>query len=119
MGLSRNTAALSACATCSRAAHRSPLSCHIRVCLPPKTPMRKATSQPEQQEFDAVVADLDMPATAGQETLAEWLEANKPALAQRLIWMRASAASGIKVTQRETGHKSCRSRSSPLICWPR
>jgi len=32
----------------------------------------------------------------GQESLAEWLEANKPALAQRLIWMRASAASGTK-----------------------
>src|SRR5712671_6448854 len=42
-----------------------------------------AQSLLEQQEFDAVVADLDMPATAGQETLAEWLEANKPALAQR------------------------------------
>jgi DNA-binding response OmpR family regulator len=55
-----------------------------------------AQSLLEQQEFDAVVADLDMPATAGQETLAEWLEANKPALAQRLIWMRASAASGTK-----------------------
>jgi len=55
-----------------------------------------AQSLLEQQEFDAVVADLDMPATVGQESLAEWLEANKPALAQRLIWMRASAASGTK-----------------------
>jgi len=52
----------------------------------------------ERQEFDAVVADvdMDMPATAGQETLEEWLSANRPALAQRLIWMRASASSDTK-----------------------
>jgi two-component system NtrC family sensor kinase len=52
-----------------------------------------AQSLLERQEFDAVVADLDMPATVGQETLEEWLSANRAPLAQRLIWMRASAAS--------------------------
>lgn len=55
-----------------------------------------AQSLMEQQEFDAVVADLDMPAAAGQETLEEWLSTNRPALAQRLIWMRASASSDTK-----------------------
>ena len=52
-----------------------------------------AQSLLEQQEFDVVVAELDMPVTAGQETLEGWLGANKPPLAQRLIWMRASAGS--------------------------
>jgi two-component system, NtrC family, sensor kinase len=52
-----------------------------------------ARSLLELQEFDAVVADVDTPATAGQETLEEWLRTNRPPLAQRLIWMRASATS--------------------------
>jgi two-component system NtrC family sensor kinase len=55
-----------------------------------------AMSLLEMQEFDAVVADVDMPATAGQETLEGWLRSNRPPLAQRLIWMRASAASDVK-----------------------
>jgi len=55
-----------------------------------------AQSLLELQEFDAVVADVDMPATAGQETLEEWLAATRPPLAQRLILMRASATSNTK-----------------------
>jgi two-component system NtrC family sensor kinase len=48
------------------------------------------------QEFDAVIADIDMPATAGQESLEEWLRTNRLPLVQRLIWMRASAASNTR-----------------------
>jgi two-component system NtrC family sensor kinase len=51
-----------------------------------------AQSLLELQEFDALVADQDMPANGNQEKLGEWLSVNRPLLAQRLIWMRASAA---------------------------
>jgi len=60
------------------------------------TTLAAARSLLERQEFDAVVADLDMPATTGEGTLEQWLSANRPALAQRLIWMRASASSDAK-----------------------
>jgi DNA-binding NtrC family response regulator len=59
--------------------------------------VRAAASFPEaqrllgEQEFDAVVADAGVRAGAGAETLQDWLIANRPALARRLIWMRASA----------------------------
>jgi PAS domain S-box-containing protein len=44
-----------------------------------------------KQEFDAVVADAEVRAAAGGEGLQEWLLANRPALAGRLVWMSASA----------------------------
>jgi two-component system NtrC family sensor kinase len=59
--------------------------------------VRAAASFPEaqrllgEQEFDAVVADAEVRAGAGLETLHDWLMANRPALARRLVWMRASA----------------------------
>ena len=59
--------------------------------------VRAAASLPEaqrllaEQEFDAVVADAEVPAGVGGESLQSWLTANKPALATRIIWMRASA----------------------------
>jgi two-component system NtrC family sensor kinase len=62
--------------------------------------VRAAASFPEaqrllgEQEFDAVVADAGVRAGAGAETLQDWLIANRPALARRLIWMRASAMLG-------------------------
>jgi two-component system NtrC family sensor kinase len=43
------------------------------------------------EEFDAVVADAEVRAGAGAESLQDWLIANKPALAGRLVWMSASA----------------------------
>lgn len=58
--------------------------------------LEAAQSLLHQDEFDAVVADLEMPAIAGRERLGEWLEVHKPALARRLIWMRASAGLGTK-----------------------
>jgi len=57
--------------------------------------VRTAASFPEaqrrlgEQEFDAVVADAEV--RAGAESLQEWLTANRPALAGRLVWMSASA----------------------------
>jgi DNA-binding NtrC family response regulator len=59
--------------------------------------VRTAASFPEAQrllgelEFDAVVADTEVRATAGSAGLQEWLTANRPALAGRLVWMSASA----------------------------
>jgi len=44
-----------------------------------------------RQEFDAVVADAEVRAAAGGEGLQEWLQANRPTLAGRLVWMSASA----------------------------
>jgi len=59
--------------------------------------VRAAASFPEaerllgEQEFDAVVADAEVRVGAGAETLQDWLKVNRPALARRLVWMRASA----------------------------
>ena len=59
--------------------------------------VRTAASFPEAQrllgeeEFDAVVADAEVRAGAGAESLQDWLIANKPVLAGRLVWMSASA----------------------------
>lgn len=46
-----------------------------------------------EQEFDAVVADSEVRADAGTESLRAWIAANKPALAGRVVWMSASAES--------------------------
>jgi DNA-binding NtrC family response regulator len=59
--------------------------------------VRAAASFPEaqrllgEQEFDAVVADAEVRTGGGPETLQDWLMTNRPALASRLVWMRASA----------------------------
>jgi DNA-binding NtrC family response regulator len=44
------------------------------------------------QEFDALVADTSVRAGSGEENLGDWLAANQPGLAGRLVWMSASAA---------------------------
>jgi PAS domain S-box-containing protein len=41
--------------------------------------------------FDVVIADLHIAETPLGESLSVWLQTNRPALTQRLIWMRASA----------------------------
>jgi len=51
----------------------------------------RAVALLEKQEFDLVVADLDMPDSKGGSTLADWLLAYKPLLANHLVWMRAAA----------------------------
>ncbi len=59
--------------------------------------VRAAASLPEaqrllaEQEFDAVVADAEVRPGVGGESLQSWLAANRPALATRMVWMRASA----------------------------
>jgi PAS domain S-box-containing protein len=59
--------------------------------------VRSAANFPEaqrllgEQEFDAVVADAEVRAAAGGESLQEWLTAHRPVLAGRLVWMSASA----------------------------
>jgi len=59
--------------------------------------VRTAANFPDAQrlltemEFDAIVADAEVRAVAGAEGLHDWLTANRPALATRLVWMSASA----------------------------
>jgi two-component system NtrC family sensor kinase len=45
----------------------------------------------EQKEFDLVVADLDLAATAGRNILHDWIIARRPGLTKRCIWMRGAA----------------------------
>jgi DNA-binding NtrC family response regulator len=48
----------------------------------------------EKQEFDLVLADLDLSGTAGRNILHDWIRARRPRLAKRCIWMRAVAPIG-------------------------
>jgi DNA-binding NtrC family response regulator len=42
----------------------------------------------EKQEFDLVVADVDLAGTAGRNILHDWILARRPGLAKRCVWMR-------------------------------
>ena len=59
--------------------------------------VRTAATFPDAQrlltetEFDAVIADAEVRAVAGAEGLQDWLMANRPVLATRLVWMSAAA----------------------------
>ena len=44
----------------------------------------------ENQEFDLVVADLDLSGTPGRNILQDWILVRKPRLAMRCVWMRAA-----------------------------
>jgi DNA-binding response OmpR family regulator len=48
----------------------------------------------EKQEFDLVLADLNLAGTAGRNILHDWIMARRPRLAKRCIWMRAVAPLG-------------------------
>ncbi len=48
----------------------------------------------EKEEFDIVVADLQVCDAANGDNLSEWLEQQKPALARRVIWMSAAVRPG-------------------------
>ncbi len=54
----------------------------------------EAESLIEEGDFDLVLADVEVSGRVGQPGLHAWLTANKPALAQRLVLMRAAAPSG-------------------------
>jgi two-component system NtrC family sensor kinase len=43
-----------------------------------------------EQEFDAVIADVEIRPAAGSHNFKDWLTVSNPALAGRLIWMSAS-----------------------------
>ena len=47
-----------------------------------------------EQDFDVVVADMQVSGNARHAGLHAWLTANRPVLAQRLVLMRASAPTG-------------------------
>lgn len=48
-----------------------------------------AMARLEKEEFDLLVADLDLSGTAERNILHDWILARRPALAKRCVWMRA------------------------------
>ena len=48
----------------------------------------------EKQEFDLVLADLDLSGTGGRNILHDWIMARRPRLAKRCVWMRGVAPLG-------------------------
>jgi two-component system NtrC family sensor kinase len=48
----------------------------------------------EKQEFDLVLADLDLSGTAARNILHDWILARRPGLSKRCIWMRGAAPLG-------------------------
>ena len=54
---------------------------------------RQACALLEQEDFDLIVADLQISDGANGNGLGEWLAQHKPALSRRLIWMCAVAPS--------------------------
>jgi two-component system, NtrC family, sensor kinase len=48
----------------------------------------------EKQQFDLVLADLDLSGTAGRNILHDWILARRPGLAKRCVWMRGVAPLG-------------------------
>jgi two-component system, NtrC family, sensor kinase len=69
---------------------------------------REARALLEKQEFDLVVADLQVSDGTKGDSLSEWLAQHKPALTRRVIWMCAVAPSG------SAGEKSARERRQIL-----
>lgn len=59
----------------------------------------------KEQEFDVLVAELDVPGTLGGKEINKLLELRAPYLTNRLIWMLASAPSGLGLdaTTQHTG----------------
>ena len=56
--------------------------------------LAEAKSALRERDFDVVVADMGLSGNASQDGLPAWLAANRPALVQRLVLMRASAPTG-------------------------
>ena len=54
---------------------------------------REACTLLEQEDFDLIVADLQISDGANGNGLGEWLAQHKPALSRRLIWMCTVAPS--------------------------
>jgi PAS domain S-box-containing protein len=48
----------------------------------------------EKEEFDLVVADLDLSGTGGRNILYDWILARRPGLAKRCIWTRVETQLG-------------------------
>jgi two-component system NtrC family sensor kinase len=55
---------------------------------------REARALLEKQDFDLVVADVQVCDAPNGDSLGEWLAQHKPALARRVIWMSAVVRSG-------------------------
>jgi PAS domain S-box-containing protein len=56
--------------------------------------LSEAKSALSEREFDVVVADTELSGNASHSGLPAWLAANRPALLQRVVLMRASTPSG-------------------------
>jgi len=72
---------------------------------------REARELLEKEEFDIVVADLQVCNAPNGDSLGEWLTQQKPALARRVIWMSAA------VRSRSEGDKMAGS-GSPILQKP-
>ena len=59
----------------------------------PARNMQEARSVLEQQNFDVIIADLQIAEGPNGSGLESWLAENKPALSRKLIWMCAVAPS--------------------------
>jgi two-component system response regulator PilR (NtrC family) len=55
--------------------------------------IREARGLLEKEDFDLIVADLQISDGANGDGLGEWLARHKPALSHKLIWMCAVAPS--------------------------
>jgi len=53
----------------------------------------------EKQEFDLIVADLDLSGTAERNILHDWIAARRPALTKRCVWMRGVTGVGRPVPE--------------------
>jgi DNA-binding NtrC family response regulator len=60
----------------------------------PARNMQDARTVLEQQNFDVIIADLQIAEGPNGSGLESWLAANKPVLSRKLIWMCAVAPSG-------------------------
>jgi two-component system NtrC family sensor kinase len=71
-----------------------------------------------EQEFDVVVADAEVRANGGGEALHKWLNANRPALLGRLVWMRASAMPATTNGEAENGSPVLQKpfKAADLLC---
>ena len=63
----------------------------------------EAQSILEEYEIDAILGDLNLERTPGQDQFLSWLETQKPALVCRIVWTRASAVPGEKFAEEQNG----------------
>jgi two-component system NtrC family sensor kinase len=74
--------------------------------------MQDARTVLEQENFDVIIADLQIADGPNGSGLESWLAQNKPALSRKLIWMCAVAPS--EAAAEGVGDNSCRILQKPF-----